>query len=577
MTSYSKSRKNRFFKFKPNLWDIGIFILLMSFFIVLSQGWREILSSLTSLKDVQVSLDPLMLPDYALRSSLRMFIAMGFSLLFTFIYGTIAAKTVLGERFFIPLLDILQSVPILGFLSFIIVVFMRLFPGQMLGMECAAIFAIFTSQAWNMTYSFYQSLRAIPPELSEVSTSFNLTGWQRFWQLEVPFAIPQLLWNAIMSMSAGWFFVVASEAISIGNTTVKLPGIGSYLAIAIDNQDLTAIGWAMLTMLLVIVGYDQLIFRPLTVWAHKFKVETITDQPPPKSWLIQTMRSTHLFKTFLRPFTLLFYTLSHLPLRIPKAVKPLGASSHANVGMRLAGWIGFLGLILYGVYYLVNFLLYELSLWEILDVSLYGLATMARVILMVIICTIIWVPIGVWIGLRPSLTHVIQPILQYLAAFPANLVFPLAVIPIIHFNLNPNIWLSILMIMASQWYILLNVIAGAHALPYDLRELANSFHIHGWLKWHKLILPSIFPYYVTGIITASGAAWNASIIAEVASWGDHKLSAVGIGAYISKATVAGDYPRIILSIAIMSIYIVFLNRFFWRPVINIATRRFSLD
>lgn len=564
-------------RYAPNLWDALAFGLLFGALILIVHGGQGTLVPLAALDQTPVSLDPAMLPEYALRTTLRMLAAILASLVFTFAYGALAAKSRRAEMVLIPMLDILQSVPVLGFLSFTVVGFMSLFPGRVLGVELAAIFAIFTSQAWNMTFSFYQSLKTVPRDLDEATRSFRLTGWQRFWRLEVPFSMPGLVWNTMMSMSGGWFFVVASEAISVGDTTITLPGVGSYVALAIKEQNLPAVGWAVLAMLAVILIYDQLLFRPLVAWADKFRVETSASGTAPSSWLLSAARRTRLFQRLLLPLGAALSAVPRQRLSVPASV-PEEARRVFSSPLADKVWLAcVLATAAYCLWTIAAFVATELTLPEVAQAFGLGVLTMLRVVVLIALATLIWVPIGVWIGLRPAWAERVQPLAQFLAAFPANIVFPFAVVAIVRLGLDPDIWLSPLMVLGTQWYILFNVVAGASAFPNDLREAAGTFRIRGWSWWRKVMLPGIFPYYVTGAITASGGSWNASIVAEVASWGDTTLRAHGIGAYIADATAAGDYPRIVLGIAVMSIFVILFNRLLWRPLYVFAGRRLRLD
>lgn len=564
-------------RFAPNLWDALAFGLLFGGLILLVHGGQGTFAPLAALDLTPVSLDPAMLPDYALRTTMRMLAAILASLVFTFVYGALAAKSRRAEMVLVPLLDILQSVPVLGFLSFTVVGFMSLFPGRVLGVELAAIFAIFSSQAWNMTFSFYQSLKTVPRDLDEATRAFRLTGWQRFWRLEVPFSMPGLVWNTMMSMSGGWFFVVASEAISVGDTTITLPGVGSYVALAIKEQNLAAVGWAVLAMLAVILMYDQFLFRPLVAWGDKFRVETSAGGAAPTSWLLSAARRTRLLQRLLRPLGAVIAAVPRQRLafgtQVPEEARRAWVSPFAD-----KVWLALvLATAAYCLWTITAFVATELAWPEVLQAFGLGVLTMIRVVVLIALATLVWVPVGVWIGLRPRWAEKLQPLAQFLAAFPANIVFPFAVVAIVRLGLDPDIWLSPLMVLGTQWYILFNVIAGASAFPNDLKEAAGTFRIRGWHWWKKVMLPGIFPYYVTGAITASGGSWNASIVAEVASWGDTTLRAHGIGAYIADATAAGDYPRIVLGIAVMSLFVILFNRLLWRPLYVFAGRRLRLD
>jgi len=559
----------------PSWADAIAFLLLAGAAVLIIRGAEGMSEPLARLNIAPVTLDPWNLPGYALRTTLRMFAALGASLGFTFLVATLAAKSKRAEMVIVPALDILQSVPILGFLTFTVTFFMGLFPGQQFGVELAAIFAIFTSQAWNMAFSFYQSLRSVPTDLEEVSRGFALSPWRRFIRLELPFATPSLVWNAMMSMSGGWFFVVASEAISVGNTRIMLPGIGSWLALAIDRQDFRAVGWAVGAMAVVILLYDQFVFRPVVAWADRFRFEQTASQEAPQSWAYDLFRRTRLLPVLFSPLTgfgRLMMAIDRRPARVGRA-----RSNAKPNPIGQAVWLALVAVALLSAAWLVIGYVASHLAWED-ALAAFGLAclTMLRVLVLIAIASAIWVPIGVWIGLRPRWAERLQPVAQFLAAFPANVLFPFAVIAIVHWRLSPDVWLSPLMVLGTQWYILFNVIAGASAIPNDLREAAGMFGVSRWQWWRTLIIPGIFPYYVTGALTASGGSWNASIVAEAVSWGSEHLEAHGLGTYIAKATAAGDFPRVTLGIAVMSIFVIGFNRLLWRPLYAYADRRLRL-
>ncbi|RAR60745.1 NitT/TauT family transport system permease protein [Paraburkholderia unamae] len=568
----------------PNRWDFVAFPLMIGLIAMAAVGFHETMAPIATLKAQPISLDPANLPEYAMRTTLRMLAAMVASLIFTLVYGTLAAKSRRAGQVLVPILDILQSVPVLGYISFTVTFFLALFPSRVLGAELAAIFAIFTSQAWNMTFSFYQSLRTVPRDLDEVSRGFHLTAWQRFWKLEVPFSLPGLIWNMMMSMSGGWFFVVASEAITVGNNTITLPGVGAYLAQAISEKNLHAVGWVILAMVVVILAYDQFLFRPLVAWADKFRMENTSSGDAPESWLLDLIRRTHLIHQLLVPLGWLLAKTARIPLKLPSfpnisRAAPLPAGRR-NLRARIsdAVWaVLVIALTVFVVWRVVAYVRTGVTLDEVWHVLVLGLITLLRVALLIAVASVIWVPLGVLIGLRPSLAEKVQPLAQFLAAFPANLLFPVFVIVIVRFHLNPDIWLSPLIVLGTQWYILFNVIAGASAYPNDYKEAAKNFHIRGWQWWRQAMLPGIFPYYVTGAITASGGAWNASIVSEFVQWGDTKVVAHGLGAYIAQMTAAGDYPKIILGIAVMSLFVTLFNRVIWRPMYTYAESRLRLD
>jgi NitT/TauT family transport system permease protein len=560
----------------PSWADLVTFLMLAAAAVLVIHGAGEISQPLAQLKAVPVTLDIARLPEYALRTTLRMFAALGASLLFTFVFATLAAKSRKAEQIIIPALDILQSVPVLGFLTFTVTFFMGLFPGRQLGVELAAIFAIFTSQAWNMAFSFYQSLRTVPNDLDEVSRQFGFSAWRRFIRLDLPFATPSLVWNIMMSMSGGWFFVVASEAITIGNTTVTLPGIGAWLALAIARQDLHAVAIGVGAMAVVILLYDQLVFRPIVAWADKFRFEQTKSQDAPRSWVYDLVRRTRWLRIASAALAWPFAALARIDWTPPRPpALRLGRGANRVVD---ALWVALLVVAaIWAIVILTRFVGRSLAWSDVWMVTGLALATLLRVIVLIIIASLVWVPIGVWIGLRPVWAERLQPIAQFLAAFPANVLFPFAVVLILRYRLDPNIWLSPLIILGTQWYILFNVIAGASAISTDIKEAARIFDIRGWQWWRQVALPAIFPYYVTGALTASGGSWNASIVAEAVSWGHEHLEAVGLGSFIASATAAGDTARVALGVAVMSVFVTALNRAVWRPLYRFSERRLRLD
>ena len=568
-------------RLRPNYWD-GIALPIVIGAILLT-GWasRQMSVPYQPGQALPISLDPGMLPAYGARTVLRMLIALGVSLVFSLAYAAIAAKSRRAEKLMVPVLDILQSVPILGFLSITVTGFVALFPGSLLGYECAAIFAIFTSQAWNMTFSLYQSFLGVPTDLREAARMYHLTAWQSFWRLDVPYAMPQLTWNMMMSVSGGWFFVVASEAISVAGHDVKLPGIGSYIAVAIEQRDLAAVFYAIGAMLVLILIYDQILFRPLLAWSQKFKVEAIGGDEVEPPWFLAMMQHARLFALLEGAIDRLRLSLSRVRRalsRLPRATADATAAPEAR--RRRIDYVWNAALLLltaYIVWRVAAFVRSEVTLVEFLHVVFLGFCTLIRVVVLIALAAAVWVPIGVWIGLRPGLAHRVQPVVQFLAAFPANLFFPVAVFLIVRFHLNVEIWVSPLMILGTQWYILFNVIGGTLALPTDYRYVAGNLGVTRSLWWRRLILPAIFPAFVTGAVTASGGSWNASIVSEVVKWGDTTLVATGIGAYIAEQTEAGDFPRIALGVAVLCLYVLLFNRLVWRRLYTLAEERLRLD
>ena len=558
---------------RPNLFDFAAILVLLGLALAFGTIARHTLAPLSAPGATEIHLQAAYLPGYAVRTTLRMFAALAVSLLFTFTYPVWAAKSRRAGALLIPILDILQSVPILGFLTFTVVFFMGLFPGRVLGAELAVIFTIFTGQAWNMAFSMYQSLKTVPADLEEVSRGFGLSAWQRFWRLEVPYAMPGLVWNTMMSMSGGWFMLVAAEAFTVGNTHVTLPGIGSFISIAIEQRDMVAVFEAILTMLIVILLYDQLLFRPLVAWSARFRFETTAGAVADDPWMLALLRRTRLLNRASRLFGDMLTSIGGLPL----GSRP-SAQRRNLVPRRLGDGLWFSLLILTAAVAAWQVTLYaraNFSLGEIGHVVLLGAYTLTRVVLMIVLATLVWVPVGVWLGLRPVWARRAQPVAQFMAAFPANLFYPIFVIAIVHYHLSSNVWLTPLMILGTQWYILFNVIAGTAAYPGDLLEAARNFQIGGWRWWLRVMLPGIFPYYVTGALTASGGAWNAAIVSEIASWGSTTLTASGLGSYIQQATSAGATARVELCVVVMSLFVVVFNRLVWRPMYAFAARRLT--
>ena len=520
------------------------------------------------------------IPYYAGRTLMRMWIAFCFSLVFAVGTGYLAAKNSKARAVILPALDVLQSVPVLGFLSATVTAFMALFPGSLLGVECAAIFAIFTGQVWNMAFGFYHSMVTIPTDMQEAATTYRLSGWQRFRTVELPASAHSLIWNSMMSFGGGWFFVAQSEAITVMNKDIKLPGLGSYMAQAIERGDNNAALWAVVAMILLILASDQLVWRPLLAWADKFKIELTESATPATSWVYNLLRGAYFF-TWVNER--LWQPLTERTTRVrhdrPGELAPMKLVRQAwlwrGVGILFALWIAFE--VITGLIAAVEALHGELT-WSIVgNIIWLGFLTLLRVAAMTVLATLIWVPVGVWIGFQPKVARFAQPLAQIGASFPVNMTFPLVVGLFVAGHVSMN-WGSVLLIaMGTQWYILFNVIAGAMAIPNDLKEAAQMYGLRKWDLWRTLIVPAIFPFWVTGACTAAGGAWNASIVAELATWGDTTLKADGLGAYIATVTKSGDTPLIIASIAVMSLFVVLMNKFIWRRLYAFAERRFRLD
>ncbi|WP_342278382.1 ABC transporter permease [Candidatus Tisiphia endosymbiont of Myopa tessellatipennis] len=570
---YSKKTQSNF------IFNLLTFLIIASILIFIAWGLKQMAAPITVLEQQPVTLEYSNLFQYSLRTLLRMLIAVIVSLIFTFIYASLAVKSKKCEQILIPLLDILQSLPILGYISFTVTVFLALFPSSIMGAECAAIFAIFTSQVWNMTFSFYYSLKNIPQELHDAAYIFRMSKWRQFWQVSVPYAVPRLVWNIVVSISSGWFFVVASEVITVGNTHITLPRIGSYIALAITQKDLYAISSAIMSMSLVIISYDQLLLRPLVAWSDRFRYEMNAGNNVPHSWAFNLFQRSLIIHKLFSPIAYIAKFILYLP--ILNRYSEINSSSSNNFSNNTS-WSDYLwytvlgGIACFSVYYIYHFLHYDIGWSELLNVFVLASITMLRVVVLIILAAIIWVPIGIYVGLNPKVTAIVQPLAQFFAAFPANLLFPIVFIIITRYDLNPNIWLSPLMIMGAQWYILFNVIVGASTIPNDLKDATRIFKVSGWNWWFKVMLPAITPYFITGAITASGGAWNASIVAEIINFGDRKIAASGIGSYIAEMTIKADFNKIVLGMGVMALFVVLFNRLFWQPLNEYSIKRFQL-
>ena len=520
-----------------------------------------------------ISLDPRELPLYAGESLLRIFIAFLASLVFAVVYGYLAAKSPWAGRVLVPLLDILQSVPVLGFLSATLAFFAGLFPGSSLGLEIAAVFAIFTAQAWNMTFAFYHTLVTLPRDLEEAAHVYRLGRWSRLWYLELPSSAITLVLNSMMSFGGSWFFLAASETVTFSGRQVMLPGIGSYMALAEQRGDVPAMAAAVAIMVALIVLVDQMFWRPIIAWSQRFKLEQTPSAVGPTSFVLTILRRSVLVAGLGRlwhpAWEAIWRSLSRPVAR--RAPRRGGAIAWRGVFSLLA-------LLLLGLALRAGWrLLAGIGPGEVLHVGWLGILTWLRVTAAVLLGAAWTVPAGVAIGLSPRVGRWAQPLAQIAASFPANMLFPVVVAWLLRVRAGLDVGAVPLMMLGTQWYILFNVIAGAMAIPQDLKEAGRIFGLRGLLRWRGLVLPAIFPSLVTGGVTAAGGAWNASIVAEVASWRHHTLVAHGLGAYITLATARGDGAQVLLGIAVMSTLVIAMNRLVWRPLYRLAETRYHLD
>jgi NitT/TauT family transport system permease protein len=510
-----------------------------------------------------------------------MFIAFAASLIFTFVYGRIAAYHRTAEKFMIPAIDILQSVPVLGFLSATVLAFMALFPRSLLGVECASIFAIFTSQVWNMTFSFYHSLKTIPRDLDEAAKMNRLGAWNRFRKLEVPFSIIGLVWNSMMSFGGGWFFLAASESITVLNQDIRLPGIGSYMALAADEGNVKAIFYAIVTMVILILVVDQLFWRPIIAWSQKFKMEQTEANQVPTSWVFDILKRARFVQYMNRKISIWIHD-GYVRFARGNLAQSVADIKRPQASRRTKQVVNWLLVILVAAF--VSKYVYEgileilrLSWSEMIRVIILGLFTALRVFASTLLAVLWTVPVGVFIGMNPRLARFAQPMVQIFASFPANMVFPYVTVFYLKACISMQIGAIPLMMLGTQWYVLFNVIAGAMAIPSDLKEAAVILNLTRWQTWKTLILPAIFPFLVTGCITASGGAWNASIVSEVVSWKNRTLQASGLGAYIAQATTRGNWPEIIWGIMVMCLLVVLVNRMVWRKLYVLAEKKYHLE
>ncbi len=528
---------------------------------------------------VEISLAPRALPAYAGYSLLRMAVAYLLSLLFALIYGYVAAYHARAERVMIPLLDVLQSIPVLSFLPGVMLAMVALFPTRQLGVELGSIILIFTGQAWNLAFSFYSSLKSIPRELREAAEIYRFNRWQRFTQLELPYAAIGLIWNSMMSVAGGWFFLMACEMFVLGERDFRLPGLGAYLQTAASAGDTRAILWGVATMVGIIVVLDQLLWRPLIAWADKFKFEQVENALAPRSTVLELLRRSRalaqLDRRVLRPIGEAMQLFFARRAAARAALRSAGPGKLARVIEYTCAAL-FVSLISYGVWRAAR-VCSTLTAAEVRLLVRSAAATFLRVAAALLIGVAWTVPVGVWIGLRPRLARVAQPLAQIAASVPATALFPIVLLVLIRWGGGINIGAIALMLLGTQWYILFNVIAGATAIPNDLREVTDLFNFGLLDRWRSLILPAIFPYLVTGLVTAAGGAWNASIVAEYFHFKGETLAATGLGATISRATDEGNFDLLLASTLTMIVMVVLINRLVWRRLYKLAATRFKLE
>jgi NitT/TauT family transport system permease protein len=523
---------------------------------------------------VEIDLSPSALPRYTFYSLMRGLAAYAISLGFTLVYGYWAAKDRAAEKVLVPLLDILQSIPVLGFMPGVVLALVGLFPGSNMGLELAAIIMIFTGQAWNMTFSFYHSLKSVPLDQREVSTIYRFSWWQRFKWVELPFSMMGLTWNSMMSMAGGWFFLMVSEAFVLRDKDFRLPGVGSYMSVAVDKGNVPAMLWAICAMSLMVILLDQVLWRPVVVWAQKFRVEEGGEQEAMTSWALDLLLRSRVVG-YLRRFSkeaagVVRSTATSLPIPQRRPPPVWIARVSVVIFVALVGGLAVAGWSLIGLVRAVS-----ATMW--LQILTDAFRTLGRVLVATAGATLWALPAGLAIGLSARLSRLLQPVVQVVASFPAPMLFPMAIAVFTAIGVGLQ-WSSVaLMLLGTQWYILFNVIAGAMAIPADLREAARSYRFTRWQRCRSLYLPSVFPYLITGWVTAAGGAWNASIVSEYVTFRGQVLTADGLGARISEAASSGNFPALAASVMMMSLVVVAFNYTVWRRLYHLAQERFSLN
>ena len=564
------------FKQKFGIMDIIIFMGLSALlFLIVSPSIGKTINH----NAIEISTNIINLPKYALFSVGRMLIAYILSLLFTFVYGYIAAHNKKAEKFMIPILDILQSIPVLSFLPAIVLGLITIFPNSNIGIELSCIILIFTGQAWNMTFSLYNSIKIIPRDLREAADVFQLNKWQQFKKLELSFSTIGLVWNSMMSWSGGWFFLMACEMFTLKGKDFRLPGLGSYLQTASNEGNKKALFWGILTLVLVIILLDQLIWRPVIAWSDKFKIELTESENAPNSYILTLIRRSIIINALtdkvITPFK--GWINEKIDMIVVKYSK--NEEVKKNIILVYTKWLIKILLIcvfIYSIYGTIK-LIMGISINDLLSIFPAVTHSFLRVIIAQIIALAWTVPLGVAIGMNRKIANILQPIIQILASIPATALFPVVLVFFMNALGGLNFASILLMLMGTQWYILFNVIAGAMAIPEDLKAAAKVYGLKGRKKWKILILPSIFPYLLTGMVTATGGCWNASIVSEYVSFGGHTVSTIGLGALISKSTEKGNFPLLILSTIVMCIVVVCVNKILWKKLYVLAEERYKIE
>ncbi len=562
-----KERMQRLFT-----WGDAVVLLLIA--VLLYSGVRLAFNAPAEIQGPAIRLEPRALPWYALLSVGRMTAAYLLSVLFTIFYGRAAAYNRRAERILMPLLDVLQSVPILSFLPVVLLSLSAILP-QAVAAELASIVLIFTSQAWNLTFGWYQSLTTIPVELREASSIFRLNTWLRFKRLEFPYGTISFIWNSMMSWAGGWFFLMAAEIFTVGERDFRLPGLGAYLQEAANQGDTRAILSGLAALILTIIALDQFVWRPLLAWSDRFKVEMVESDQPPTSWFYDLLHNSALSNALGRLFAPLterldLWLVRRSPMRATDEEAPKRNWPILLLSAALAA------LLLYGGLRAAHMLAsLPAAQWGRILVGV--LVTLLRVAVSLLIALAWTIPVGVAIGTNRRVAAVLQPIVQVTASVPATAIFPVFLLLVVNLAGGLDVAAIFLMLMGTQWYLLFNIIAGASAIPQDLKYTSALMGLKGWARWRTLLLPALFPYIVTGAITASGGAWNASIVAEYVEFSGQTLFTTGVGSLISQSTAGGDYPLLLAATLSMVLTVVLINRLFWRPLYRLAEEKYRME
>ncbi len=561
-------KKFRYYSDLILLLFIGMFIGLFVW------GWHGMHADINTVNNAPSLSLPTLAYDL-LRSNLRLLIGLVWSLIFAIVAGTWAAKSKHARRFILPFINFMESVPLVGFMTFSVILFHYLYPHSVMGLECAAIFGVFTGQAWNMALVFYQTLKIVPAELYDAANVFHMSRWSRFWKIEAPYSMPGLIWNTMVSQSAAWFALVGTEAIaSASGKSVLLPGVGSYIQVALDHANFHAVIYSIIAMALNIILFDQIMFRPLVRWAEKFKYEKIKSNRVASSWLYSlSIKTVFLKAVFMKMGSALSTTSKRLSLKSVTAIFDWTMPRNLRRAIILAWYALFSFAVIYYGVKLIN----GTPDFDVGKILWMMTLTTLRVGAAMILSLIIFLPLGVWIGLSPKLTKFCQPATQILAALPPNILYPIMAVFLIATHGSLGWWTIPLIMIGTQWYVLFNVIAGTSSLPQEILDVSQVFSAKGWYYWKRIIIPSIFPYIVTGIISAAGGAWNADITAEIIQWGNKIVSTKGLGYYIANATNLNHIPQEALGCILMCALVALCVIFIWRPLYKLSETRYKIS